>query len=218
MGGIHRATQSFIILLVFALFKSHHHAKVPKEQDWPNSKLGLDCSSNRRANPSSHQCDFHILDLLCWPPVVLCRRRGSCPDLGRKQLHGLSVSFLIQCLKHPNPNWSLYPRTWTLQGSQKCSGHGLPTQFSLPHWRVTILDKMWNTTILPGWKPHGHKGHYSPKGLIHSKGLGLEARDSWAMFRELKTLQHVLEGELQKIREVGWGLVVKSELYSLGKD
>lgn len=58
-------------------------AKVPKKQDWPNSKPGLDCSSNGQANPSSHQCDFHILDLLCGPSVVLRRRRGSCPDLSR---------------------------------------------------------------------------------------------------------------------------------------
>lgn len=118
MGGVHQATQSHIILLVFALFKSHHHhAKVPKKQDWPNSKPDLDCSSNSWANPSSHQCDFHILHLLCWPSVVLCRRRGSCPDLSRKQLHKLSISFWIQCLNEASkPQPVIYPRTWAPRG------------------------------------------------------------------------------------------------------
>lgn len=85
---------------------SSYHAKVPKEQDWLNAKPGLDCSSNKWVNPSSHQCDFYILNLLCWSSVVLCRWRGSCPDLSSKQKHGLSVSFLTQGLKHSNHNRS----------------------------------------------------------------------------------------------------------------
>lgn len=190
MGGIHQATQSFIILLGFALFKSHHHAKVPKKQDWPNSKLGLDCSSNRRANPSSHQCDFHILDLLCWPSVVLCRWRGSCPDLSRKQLRGLSVRFLIQCLKHPNANWSFYPRTWTPQGSQKCSEHVLSTQFSLfptlrsycSGWNV----KHNNQVFAQAESLMGTRVTIALKASFTAKAWGW--KQERAMFRELKTL------------------------------
>lgn len=132
---------SHIILLVSALFKSHHHAKVPKEQEWPNPEPGLDCSGNGWANPSSHQCDFYILRLLCRPSLVLCGWRGSCPDLSRKQTHGSSVSFLIQYWRHPHPNRSFIHNHGHPRGLKRSDHESMCFQSNsqdFPHQGVTV--------------------------------------------------------------------------------
>lgn len=160
------ANQSHRILLGFALFKSHHHAKVPKKETGQTPSLAL-IVAGTEVNPWSHQCDLHILHLLSCPSVGLCGWWGCRPNGPQLAIWGvrslswglweswwLSMKAVFIGWRRPGEELGA-PLIWTwvrAAGRLVIQRQWRQGCVRLGGWRDLNISCPWSVAILRGWE------------------------------------------------------------------